>query len=388
MPPAPPQPAQFIDRPNRFLIRCRLGESIIQAFLPNPGRLWELLLPGVTVYIAEEPPSPTRKNAFTAVAVEREGVPIFLHTHRTNEVAGRLIDQGKVPGWKGARVIGREIRVDHSRFDLLVEHRKKEWLIEVKSCTLFGERTAMFPDAVTERGARHLRELAELSDRGRRTAVLFIVHWLKAEFFLPDYHTDLVFAQTFLASRNRVEIIPLAVEWKPDLSLGDRVKRLEIPWELIQREARDRGSYLLILKLNRSRNLEFGRKEKRQAFPAGYYIYVGSALKNLTQRLERHRRLRKNKFWHIDYLREVAEFIAALPIRSSEDLECQLAARMRAIADWDIPGFGASDCDCPGHLFGMKHDPLSSPAFIGLLQYFRMDRLFLAIHPGNNNRTF
>jgi sugar fermentation stimulation protein A len=185
MPPAPPQPAQFIDRPNRFLLRCRLGTRIIQAFLPNPGRLWELLLPGVTVYIVKEPPSPTRKNAFTAVAVEREGVPIFLHTHRTNEVAGRLIDQGKVPGWEGARVIGREIRVGHSRFDLLVEHRKKEWLIEVKSCTLFRKRTAMFPDAVTERGARHLRELAELSDRGRRTAVLFIVHWLKAEFFLP-----------------------------------------------------------------------------------------------------------------------------------------------------------------------------------------------------------
>ena len=369
------QSARFIDRPNRFLIRCRLGERIIQAFLPNPGRLWELLLPGVTIYITEDPPSPTRKNAFTAVAVEREGVPIFLHTHRTNEVAARLIDQGKVPGWEGARVISREIRVDHSRFDLLVEHRKKQWLIEVKSCTLFGKRTAMFPDAVTERGARHLLELAELSDRGRRTAVLFIVHWLRAEFFLPDYHTDLFFAQTFLSCRNRVEIIPLAVEWKPDLSLGARAMRLEIPWELIQEEAQDRGSYLLILKLNRKMNLVFGRKENRQAFPAGYYVYAGSAMKNLTQRLERHRRLRKNKFWHIDYLREVSEFIAALPVRSSEDLECRLAEWIRAVADWDISGFGASDCDCPGHLFGMKEDPLRSPSFIGLLQYFRMDRL-------------
>ena len=172
-----------------------------------------------------------------------------------------------------------------------------------------------------------------------------------------------------------MEIIPLAVEWKPDLSLGDRVKRLEIPWELIQREAQDRGSYLLILKLNRKMNLEFGRKENRQTFPAGYYVYVGSAMKNLTQRLERHRRLRKNKFWHIDYLREASDFIAALPIRSSEDLECQMAERMRAVADWAIPGFGASDCACPGHLFGMEGDPLKYPDFIGLLQYFRMDRL-------------
>lgn len=328
------------------------------------------------MYIVKEPPSPTRKNPYTAVAAKREGIPIFLHTHRTNEVAADLINHGKIPGWLKARVIAREIRLGHSRFDLLVEHRNKEWLVEVKSCTLFGERTAMFPDAVTERGARHLRELAELSDRGRKTAVLFIVHWLKAEFFLPDYHTDLSFAQTFLACQNRVEIIPLAVEWKPDLLLGDRVKRLEIPWERIQREAQDRGSYLLILKLNRKGNLEFGRRKNRQTFPAGYYVYVGSAMKDLTPRMERHRRLRKNKFWHIDYLREETEFIAALPVRSSEDLECQLAERLRAFADWVIPGFGASNCACPGHLFGMKEDPLKSSAFIELLQYFRMDRLF------------
>ena len=314
-----------------------------------------------------EPSSPTRKNVFTAVAVEREGVPIFLHTHRTNDVAVYLINRGKIPGWKGARVIGREIQIGRSRFDLLVEHRNKEWLVEVKSCTLFGKRTAMFPDAVTERGARHLRELAELARSGRKTAVLFVVHWPRAEYFLPDYHTDLVFSQTMLAVQDQVEIMPITVEWKPGLSLGEGVKRIRIPWEVIEREAKDRGSYFLILKLQRERTLEFGRRENRQAFPAGYYVYVGSAMKNLTQRLARHRRLRKNKFWHIDYLRESSEFIAALPVRSSENLECQLAERMRSLAEWDIPGFGASDCACPGHLFGMKEDPLRSPAFIGLL---------------------
>jgi sugar fermentation stimulation protein A len=371
---ARPQPAQFLDRPNRFLIRCRLRGRPIQAFLPNPGRLHELLLPGALVYVIEEPPSPTRKNSYTAVAVEREGIPILLHTHRTNDVAKDLIDRGKIPGWQGARVIGREIPIGRSRFDLLVEHRGKEWLVEVKSCTLFGEKTAMFPDAVTERGARHLRELAELNLEGRRTAVIFIVHWPRAEYFLPDYHTDLAFAQTLLAVRNQVKIIPVAVEWEADLSLGERVREVRIPWRVIEREAQDRGSYLLILRLKRAKSLEFGRREHRQPFPAGYYIYVGSAMKNLTQRLERHRRLRKNKFWHIDYLREVSEFQAALPIRASEDLECAIAEKMRAIADWTIPGFGASDCACPGHLFGMKEDPLKSAQFIGLLQYFRMDR--------------
>jgi sugar fermentation stimulation protein A len=375
LPKADFQPARFINRPNRFLVRCLLQDRTIQAFLPNPGRLHELLLPGCTVYVTKKPPSPTRKNRYTVLAVEREDRPIFLHTHRTNDVAADLINLGKIPGWNGARVIGREIRIDHSRFDLLVDHKKMEWLVEVKSCTLFGEKTAMFPDAVTERGARHLRELAELARNGRKTAVLFIIHWPRADYFLPDYHTDLAFSQTLLAVRDRVEIIPIAVEWKTDLTLGETIKRVQIPWEVIEREAKDRGSYLLILKLRRGRTLEFGRKENRQVFPAGYYVYVGSAMKNLTQRLERHRRLRKNKFWHIDYLREGSEFISALPVRSSEDLECAIAERMRPIADWTIPGFGASDCACPGHLFGMNEDPLKYPAFIGLLQYFRMDRL-------------
>ncbi|MBI5585327.1 MAG: DNA/RNA nuclease SfsA, partial [Deltaproteobacteria bacterium] len=366
----------FLDRPNRFLIRCRLEGGIIRAFLPNPGRLHELLLPGTTVYVIRERPSPTRKNLFTAVAVEREGSPVFLHTHRTNEVAADLINRGKIPGWPEARVLAREIRIGHSRFDLLVAHQKKEWLVEVKSCTLFGEKTAMFPDAVTERGARHLRELAELARAGQRTAALFIIHWPRAEYFLPDYHTDLHFAQTLLAVREQVEIVPLAVEWKADLSLGERVRRIQIPWEVIEREAQDRGSYLLILRLKRAQTLEYGRRENRQTFPVGYYVYVGSAMKNLTQRLERHRRLRKNKFWHIDYLREVAEFRAALPIRASANLECAVAARMRTVADWAIPGFGASDCGCPGHLFGMRDNPLHSKDFMDLLQFFRMDRLF------------
>ena len=68
--------------------------------------------------------------------------------------------------------------------------------LEVKSCTLVGKKVAMFPDAITERGARHLRELADLSRNGSKTAVLFIVHWPLAEVFMPDYHTDLNFTRT------------------------------------------------------------------------------------------------------------------------------------------------------------------------------------------------
>ena len=366
--------AAFIDRPNRFVVRCLKGNKETTAFLPNPGRLHELLLPGRSLYLTRDGTSGHRKYPYTVVAVERDGIPIMLHTHRTNDVARRLIDSGKVSGLEGARVIGREITVNHSRFDLLLEHEGRGLLTEVKSCTLAGDRIAMFPDAVTARGARHLSELASLSEKGEKTAVLFVIHWPRAEYFLPDYHTDLHFARTMLACRTRIRFFPVSVGWNDDLTLQPATGLLDIPWEFIEQEAADRGSYLVILRLREDKYIAVG-KMGTLFFPAGYYVYVGSAMANLTARLERHRRLRKNLHWHIDYLRQAAEFETALPVRSSVSLECPIAQAMEAVADWTVPRFGSSDCSCPTHLFGMQSNPLHSSVFIKLLLHFRINRL-------------
>jgi sugar fermentation stimulation protein A len=231
----------------------------------------------------------------------------------------------------------------------------------------------MFPDAVTARGARHLRELAKISEEGVRTVVLFVVHWPFAEVFMPDYHTDLNFSQTFLQVRDRVEVIPVSVRWEKDLSLSPNIKFLKIPWETIEKEARDQGSYLLILNLKRIRKINVGKLGEVH-FRKGFYIYVGSAMANLSKRMQRHRRLRKKHHWHIDELRAVAEFHSVLAIRSSNRLECEIAKAMSEIAQWSVSGFGSTDCSCETHLFGMSCDPLHSEAFHKLLQYFRMDR--------------
>lgn len=233
----------------------------------------------------------------------------------------------------------------------------------------------MFPDAVTARGKKHLEELASLSDEGKQGAVLFLVGWPAAEWFLPDYHTDLDFSKTFLKVRDRIEIYPAAVGFNGDLSLRPPARLLKVPWDLIRREAQDRGSYLVVLSLAEESEVEIG-KLGRVKFPKGYYLYVGSARKDLTRRIERHRGLRKRKFWHVDYLRERADFQTVIPIRTGEDLECEIAKALNGIAAWNIPGFGCSDCSCESHLFGMKQNPLRFPGFISLLLYFRMDRLF------------
>ncbi|HID24490.1 MAG TPA: DNA/RNA nuclease SfsA, partial [Planctomycetaceae bacterium] len=285
---------RFVARPNRFVVHCELeGCGQISAFLPNPGRLWELLLPGAVVHLEEcedgAGGAEARKHRYTAVAVERDGRPVLLHTHRANDVAKALIDTGRIPGLEGVRVTRGEVSCGRSRFDFLLRRRRTDLFLEVKSCTLFGHRIAMFPDAVTDRGRRHLIDLAETSRRRARPVVLFLVHTPRVDWFLPDYHTDLAFSQTLLELRTKLDVIAVAVRWRFDLTLAPDVKRLEIPWGLLKREAQDRGSYLLILRLDRDHPLAVGSLG-HVLFPAGYYIYVGSAMHNLSARLARHLR--------------------------------------------------------------------------------------------------
>lgn len=365
--------AHFLSRPNRFLIRCESNGRTLSAFLPNPGRLQELLLPGRLIHLVEEPKDQNRKTRYTAVAVDRDGHPVILHTLRTNEVAQYLLQNGKVPGLEKARIVKSEVPVGRSRFDFLLGEENRKIILELKSCTLVGKRVAMFPDAVTERGARHLKELANLSAGGVRVVVLFIVHWPFARVFMPDYHTDLNFSQTLLQARGKVEVIPISVRWNKDLSLSPHVRLLKIPWEYISEEAKDRGSYLLILNLKRKGKINVRRLGK-VSFEKGFYIYVGSAMANLTKRMERHRHIRKKHHWHIDELRAACEFHSVLAIRSSTRLECEIAKGLSEIAEWAVPGFGCTDCFCETHLFGMRGNPLHSEPFQKLVQYFRMDR--------------
>jgi sugar fermentation stimulation protein A len=369
--------ARFLSRPNRFLVRCEGDHGRpMSAFLPNPGRLRELLLPGATLYLhrprERDGRLAARKTYHTVLAVERNGRPIFLHTHETNRAARYLIENDLIPPLKGSKVLGAEVPVGRSRFDFLLSRDGTELYLEVKSCTLFGNGIAMFPDAVTSRGRRHLLELAGMSRRWIRSAVLFLVHYPEVEWFMPDFHTDLDFSTALLQVRSQVEVIPAAVGWRGDLTLDPgQVKILTVPWDYLEQEVTDRGSYLLVVELNRRTRLRPGGLPAG-VFPRGYYVYVGSAMANLSQRLARHRRRDKNPHWHIDYLTAKADRIIPLPVRSSRRLECAIAVAFSSVLAPGPTGFGSSDCSCPTHLFFSRTNPLHNAGFHDVLQSFRM----------------
>ena len=370
--------ARFLARPNRFLVQCEEdGGRRINAFLPNPGRLWELLLTGATLYVHRPRKRArgdgSRKTRHTVLAVERDGYPIFLHTHETNRAARYLLENDLIPPLSGSRIVRAEVAMGKSRFDFLLEKDSRDLYLEVKSCTLFGNGIAMFPDAVTTRGRRHLLELADMSRQGYRAAVLFLVHYPRVQWFMPDYHTDIDFSRALLHVRGEVQVIPAAVGWNKDLTLDHQsTKILTIPWDYLNRELQDRGSYLLIVGISRKTRLQAGGLGARN-FPKGYYVYVGSAMGDLSARLARHQRKTKKLHWHIDFLTAGADRIVPLPIRSSEKLECGIAEALATILEPGPGGFGSSDCRCATHLFFSPTDPLHSGEFHHLLQRFRMN---------------
>lgn len=396
--------ATFQSRPNRFVVHITIDGVATTASLPNPGRMQELLLPGAELLVRPGPEGgkhPWRVVATrTAGGGDRGGAVIYLDTGGTNRVAARLLAERHIPALADWDVARTEVTVPglRSRFDFLLRHRTvgTELLLEVKSCTLFNGRWAMFPDAVTERGTRHLLELAEAAeaqspDGGRRlpqsaaaaagavttsaiapaAAILFVVHSDEPEFFLPDYHRDLTFARTLLAVKDRVPILATGVRWGADLEVAAYRRELAIPWEMLPPLLEDRGAYLVVLRLDRPTTIATGALGD-VAYRRGYYLYIGSAQRNLTARLARHRRPgRRRKHWHIDYLRETCTVVDSYAIREPWRREVEIVRRLRPLADGAVPGFGSSDSPEPSHLLFFAEDPRRRADFQNLLLELR-----------------
>jgi len=112
----------------------------------------------------------------------------------------------------------------------------------------------------------------------------------------------------------------------------------------------EHGTYIAVFFVAGPSRIQVG-KLGRFAFRPGVYFYVGSAQRRLPARLERHARREKPLRWHIDYLSTRADMLGAIIVPGPRERECELAAELRGIYDSIIPGFGASDCRCGGHLF-------------------------------------
>jgi len=186
-------PATFKARLNRFLGEVEIDRRRVLCFIPNPGRMEELLHPDAKVYLLEKA-SEHRKTGFDLVLVDLDGTLVSVDSRTPNKVVAEAIETGRLHELHGLRIEKKEPVFEDSRLDFRLAGAQTSMLLEVKSCTLVEEETGLFPDAPTERGRRHLHALVRTLETGR-AAVLFLIQRSDANAFRPNEGTDPRFAE-------------------------------------------------------------------------------------------------------------------------------------------------------------------------------------------------
>lgn len=201
----------FRDRPNRFVAHVDIDGILTTVHVKNTGRCRELLIPGATVYLASSD-NPARKTRYDLVAVEKAGFGLInIDSQAPNRVVREWLMRQPYD------LVRPEYPYGNSRIDFYMEKSDEKYLMEVKGCTLEIDGIGYFPDAPTERGVKHLRELAAATDRGYRCFLAFVIQMEGIYLVRPNTAMDPEFGQAFKEAESAgVEILFLPCQVTKD----------------------------------------------------------------------------------------------------------------------------------------------------------------------------
>ena len=195
----------FRARPNRFIAEVEVDGELEIAHVPNTGRCKELLIDGAAVWLKPSD-NPNRKTKYSLHFVENKGVLVSLYSQQANSIVYDAIIDGKIRELAGYDFHQREKTVENSSIDIYLANREDDCCgmnfliepcyVEVKGVTLIVDGEARFPDAPTERGAKHLKELIKLKKDGNRCVVFFLIQHPVGNFFRPNWQNDPNFSKT------------------------------------------------------------------------------------------------------------------------------------------------------------------------------------------------
>lgn len=188
---------RFVSRPNRFIANVEIDGDVRVCHVKNTGRCRELLTDGAKVLL-EVSDNPTRRTAYDLVAVYKGDALINMDSQAPNRVLGEWIAAG---GFEGVTYVKPECTYGGSRFDFYIEADGRKIFAEVKGVTLEEDGVVMFPDAPTERGVKHLRELTDAVKNGYGAYVFFVVQMEKCSYFTPNVKTHPEFAKALGEAR-------------------------------------------------------------------------------------------------------------------------------------------------------------------------------------------
>lgn len=216
--PEPRQQGYLVKRYKRFLADIRLpDDTILTVHCPNTGSMKGCSTPGSKVIISRST-NPRRKYAWTLEMVRDNSCWIGVNTSMTNQLIQEGLETGIIDDFGQIDSIQREVKVsDSSRLDFLIQANGKKCYIEVKNCSLAENGIALFPDAVTIRGTKHLHELDRLRSDEVETAIIFCVQRTDARSFMPAEKIDPEYAETlFKVHENGVKVIAYQADVNPD----------------------------------------------------------------------------------------------------------------------------------------------------------------------------
>ncbi|HCG4535985.1 DNA/RNA nuclease SfsA [Ureibacillus chungkukjangi] len=213
---------QFCKRMNRFIAEVIIEDQIERVHIKNTGRLKELFLPDADVLL-ERSKNPERKTKFSLIAVNKQGQWVNIDSQAPNKVAFEALLEGKISELGNVSTLKREVTYGASRFDLYFEQGEQKGFIEVKGVTLERDGIAMFPDAPTTRGTKHVLELAKAVQEGYSCTILLVVQLKGCEYFVPNRETDPKFADALLfAAQAGVQILAYDTIVKEDEMILNR----------------------------------------------------------------------------------------------------------------------------------------------------------------------
>ena len=199
--------AKFISRPNRFIAMIEIDGVSKKCHVKNTGRLRELLTEGAEVYV-QKSTNPDRKTEYDLICACKGKELYNIDSQAPNIVLGEWLYSGGM--FEDVKLIKPETKYKNSRFDFYVEYGNKKAFVEVKGVTLEKDGVMMFPDAPTERGVKHIRELIDCVENGFEGYVVFVAQTEKAKYFTPNKDSHSEFASILkTASIKGVNIICL-----------------------------------------------------------------------------------------------------------------------------------------------------------------------------------
>ncbi|MDX9918003.1 MAG: DNA/RNA nuclease SfsA [Gudongella sp.] len=215
----------FLERPNRFIAKVMIDGITVSAHVKNTGRCRELLISGVTVYLEDHGKNANRKTRYSLIAVMKGDMLVNMDTQVPNQVVAEALMAGLLSEIAVSPFVKREAKYNSSRFDIYFEDGDKKGFVEVKGVTLENDGTAMFPDAPTERGAKHLLELIKAKEEGYDANVFFLVQMKGPTSFTANSQMDPNFAEALEEARlNGVNIwVYDSIVTPNSIDLGKRI---------------------------------------------------------------------------------------------------------------------------------------------------------------------